>query len=655
VNEAALAAPVAGDEPLAAACVVAWSWAAAAEQAPCLDPGCGWTIHPDDMARLGAAGETALAGGDGPFLCEHRVRDAAGQVRWVESRGRVVRGGDGDGGRIVGASIDVTRRRQREDELRASAERRRLLAEVTAEGVCLHDGLHLLEANESLARMFGYGSAAEMVGLPISALPATEWVATGLARVAARFEGAYTLLGRRKDGSTFPIELSAREVGLDGQRLRAGRIRDVSEHKAAEAALRESEERLRLAVEVAGLGIFDVDPGTGERRWSPEFKAILGLPPDTRPDPELYGSLIHPADQAWVNQRYWSTFRGERGGLYDVEYRILRASDGALRWVHNTGRVFFGPDGRAGRAVGTLLDITDRKTAEEALLAAETVRRAASEQARRRLEAVIEGIAEAVTAVFPKEDVWLRNAAWLPIHGFASFEELPGHYVSDFSHLFDVRFADGSAMARLDWAVTRVLEGQSFSDLEVRLRRLDKEHERWVSYNGTAVRDPDGSVALAILTMRDITARNKAEERQALLLAELLHRVKNTLAVVQGIAARSLAADRPPAEGREAFTKRPRSGPGALAAHRHGMARGQPAGGGGERAAALWRASGAERAGADAGAEGGPDTGRGPARAGDQRRQARRPLGPRGPGGGCLERRTFARTCARASPDLARA
>jgi PAS domain S-box-containing protein len=161
--------------------------------------------------------------------------------------------------------------------------------------------------------------------------------------------------------------------------------------------------------------------------------------------------------------------------------------------------------------------------------------------------------------VFPKEDVWLRNAAWLPIHGFASFEELPGHYVSDFSHLFDVRFADGSAMARLDWAVTRVLEGQSFSDLEVRLRRLDKEHERWVSYNGTAVRDPDGSVALAILTMRDITARKKAEERQALLLAELSHRVKNTLAVVQGIAARSLAADRPPAEGRDAFTKRLRA------------------------------------------------------------------------------------------------
>ena len=84
--------------------------------------------------------------------------------------------------------------------------------------------------------------------------------------MAACFEGAYTLLGRRKDGSTFPIELSAREVGLDGQRLRAGRIRDVSEHKAAEAALRESEERLRLAVEATGLGIFDVDPGTGERR-----------------------------------------------------------------------------------------------------------------------------------------------------------------------------------------------------------------------------------------------------------------------------------------------------------------------------------------------------------------------------------------------------
>jgi two-component sensor histidine kinase len=191
---------------------------------------------------------------------------------------------------------------------------------------------------------------------------------------------------------------------------------------------------------------------------------------------------------------------------------------------------------------------------------AEAVRSAAIERERQRLEAVVEGIAEAVVAVFPKEGLWLRNAAWLPLHGFAGFDELPGRGVTAFAHLFETLSPDGSPVPHRDLPITRVLRGEDFSDVEVRLRRTDKAHERWVSYNGTAVRDPDGGdVSLAVLTMRDVTTRKAAEERHRLLLAELSHRVKNTLAVVQGIANRSLSGERTLGEAREALAKRLRA------------------------------------------------------------------------------------------------
>jgi PAS domain S-box-containing protein len=86
--------------------------------------------------------------------------------------------------------------------------------------------------------------------------------------------------------------------------------------------------------------------------------------------------------------------------------------------------------------------------------------------------------------------------------------------VATFAHLFETRFPDGALVPDQDLPIARVLRGEGFSDVEVRLRRADTGHERWVSYDGAAVRDPeDGAVSLAVLTMRDVTERKQAEER----------------------------------------------------------------------------------------------------------------------------------------------
>lgn len=133
--------------------------------------------------------------------------------------------------------------------------------------------------------------------------------------------------------------------------------------------LRESEERLRLAVEATGIGIWDVHVKRGVRNWSPEFRAILGLPLDTPADQKIFSERIHPADRERVEDLYAKAYRAASGGEYDVEFRIKRANDGALRWVETTGKVVFGSDGSPIRGVGTLSDITDRKDREEKIRA----------------------------------------------------------------------------------------------------------------------------------------------------------------------------------------------------------------------------------------------------------------------------------------------
>jgi PAS domain S-box-containing protein len=132
------------------------------------------------------------------------------------------------------------------------------------------------------------------------------------------------------------------------------------------SALRESTERLHLAVEASDLGIWEYDPATGDRRWSRRCKELFGFPTDDDSvvTQERFISTLHPDDRP----RWYSVVRdamdpgGER--RYRIEYRIRRPSDGQERWISATGRTQFVAD-RPVRMVGTLLDVSERRRAEE--------------------------------------------------------------------------------------------------------------------------------------------------------------------------------------------------------------------------------------------------------------------------------------------------
>ncbi len=174
----------------------------------------------------------------------------------------------------------------------------------------------------------------------------------------------HTLLVRR-DGSRFPIEDSGAPI-KDSKGVIHGVVlvfKDASVQRAAEERLAASEERLRLAIEVAGLGTWDRDLATGELIWNEQLYRMMGFEPNTALTREIARSVVVAEDLDMV----LSTDRRalESRTPYQLEYRIRRGDDSQERWVSVLGRYIYDDEGRATRALGIVTDITDRRRLEQ--------------------------------------------------------------------------------------------------------------------------------------------------------------------------------------------------------------------------------------------------------------------------------------------------
>jgi PAS domain S-box-containing protein len=154
------------------------------------------------------------------------------------------------------------------------------------------------------------------------------------------------------------------ERGPNGQVvLVRGSIHDVTEHKRAEDALRESEANLTRAQAIAHIGSWHLDVARDRLSWSDEVFRIFGVPPGTSLTYESFLASIHPADKGAVDKAWTDAMHG---APYDIEHRIV--IDGTVKWVRERAEVAFDPAGRAIRGIGTVQDITERKRAEGELL-----------------------------------------------------------------------------------------------------------------------------------------------------------------------------------------------------------------------------------------------------------------------------------------------
>lgn len=254
-----------------------------------------------------------------------------------------------------------------------SEESYRVVVETASDAVISMDesGV-MLFANRATARVFGYDSA-ELIGRPLAILMPESmgklhefgfrrYLATGQRYI--NWQGA-EFTGRRKDGHEFPVEVSFGELTTNGQRLFTGFIRDISERKQAEEALRRSEAYLTQAQRLAHVGgwVWQV----GERKavyLSEEWYRIYGFDPQGGiPSWEERLERVHPDDRA----RWQSAIDRaiEDKSDYDVEFRIL-LHDTAVRYVHSVGHPVLDSSGELVQFVGVSMDVTESKQAQQA-------------------------------------------------------------------------------------------------------------------------------------------------------------------------------------------------------------------------------------------------------------------------------------------------
>jgi two-component system, cell cycle sensor histidine kinase and response regulator CckA len=198
-----------------------------------------------------------------------------------------------------------------------------------------------------------------------SAHVGTENAAPGADNGEARSQTECVLLCR--DGRRLPVEVSHRPFRMHDKLLGFVIIRDITGRKRAESELKTSEERLRQAVRVSEIGIFDHDHGTDIHYWSPRQREMYGwaeAEPITIP---TFLSRLHPDDREAIGIGIRRAHDPAGDGSFDVEHRIIR-SDGEIRWIATRSITLFAGEGAERhpiRTVGASVDFTDRKHGEE--------------------------------------------------------------------------------------------------------------------------------------------------------------------------------------------------------------------------------------------------------------------------------------------------
>lgn len=280
----------------------------------------------------------------------------------------------------------------------------------------------------------------------------------------------------------------------------------MAERSAAEERLAHNEVALKLAVDAAEIGTWDLDLTTSILNWPPRTKAMFGISPQAPCSMDDFYAGLHPEDVAATNAAFASALDPERRATYDVEYRTIGNEDGIVRWVAAKGRGIFDESGRCIRAIGTAIDITRRKSTEARLKESEVRLRDLNTTLELRVE---ESTAERDRMWRLSTDLMLVaqfdstitsvNPAWTALLGWDR-DELIGRSYLDFVHPDE----DGTTKDETG----RLNEGMSTVRFENRYRHKDGSY-RWLSWSAV----PENGMIHGVA--RDITNEKAASEALA--------------------------------------------------------------------------------------------------------------------------------------------
>ena len=289
-------------------------------------------------------------------------------------------------------------------------------------------------------------------------------------------------------------------------------VRALLRVRQTEVALREREERLRLALDAARMGTWDWDLRTGVMMLSANYEVAAGLGPGAFGGTyEAFLTMVHPSDRPEVDQ---TVSRALAEGMpYDMEFRLVRP-DGTVRWIASKGQVFADTVGQVVRMAGVAMDITTRKQTEEA---------------SRWLAAIVESSDDAIISKTLDGVVTSWNAAAERLFGYRT-EEMIGQPI--------LRLLPKDRHDEEHMILERLRRGERVDHFET-VRRTKDGRAVDVSVTISPIRDEHGSIIGASKIARDITQQKHMERELARRAAEL-QRVHDELQQFSHIVAHDL-------------------------------------------------------------------------------------------------------------------
>jgi diguanylate cyclase (GGDEF)-like protein/PAS domain S-box-containing protein len=326
-------------------------------------------IAPPETAERSQVFDAALLEQPGTQVYESAIADARdGTRRDVLFNKATFFDPSGAVAGLVGVIVDITQRKQLEAATRSSAERLRAVIVAAPMAIIARDLDRTIRMwNPAAERMFGW-TEEEVLSTPTSIVP--PHLVEQTTQMRHRAEAGETIIiedtqRMHRDGHLLDVTMTIAPIlGADGKVTGTMvTIADITRRKQAEAALRESESHLRLAMDAAQMGMWYWECETDRFTYSDGLSVLFGRGPDAPlVDYRELHRRLHPEDQDLFDATVRHAIK--HGSDVQIDYRVVWP-DGSIHWVANRAQVHRGADGRAIRLVGVAMDISDRKLAEQ--------------------------------------------------------------------------------------------------------------------------------------------------------------------------------------------------------------------------------------------------------------------------------------------------